>query len=537
MANSMSDLQFNLTAILASITFRIFISIAKHSGQHNPPMFGDYEAQRHWQEITYNLPAIEWYSPNIKSNNLTYWGLDYPPLTAFHSLAIAYLAPKSTESEWLGLGVSQGIGSRNEENQLNHKIFMRGSVLLTDMIIYIPAVLFFSKKISKFSRASTILLLNAPFLLMIDYAHFQYNGVTIGLVVAALAFFLQNNAKLDNNSAICGSTLFMASILYKQMALYYALPIFFFLVAKILNKMLSPNDGKVAAFWLLACLAIGVIVITGLTFLPWLLPQEISLRALEFTKHEIVVERMSEIFTRVFPVGRGIFEDKVASFWCTINNVVKVKDIFTQEQLFRMAMGCTLGISLPICFHLFYVTVFKPSSDSAQMLRYSIINVGLAFFLFSYHVHEKTILLIGIPILLNVGTDLIQFLPFWFSDCAMFSLVPLFYREGNLHFAVGVQLVFVGVRQMLFRMNPSGKKDKLSEILWGLKSLSEIVMILIVCAMVMFPTPSERYPDLMEVMVAGVSSCSFGGFLAVFILLQIEVGNRGLKVGEGKKKN
>ena len=26
------------------------------SGQGVPPMFGDYEAQRHWQEITVNLP-------------------------------------------------------------------------------------------------------------------------------------------------------------------------------------------------------------------------------------------------------------------------------------------------------------------------------------------------------------------------------------------------------------------------------------------------------------------------------------------------
>lgn len=23
-------------------------------------MFGDYEAQRHWQEVTYNLPVQEW---------------------------------------------------------------------------------------------------------------------------------------------------------------------------------------------------------------------------------------------------------------------------------------------------------------------------------------------------------------------------------------------------------------------------------------------------------------------------------------------
>lgn len=24
-------------------------------------MYGDYEAQRHWQEVTYNLPIRQWY--------------------------------------------------------------------------------------------------------------------------------------------------------------------------------------------------------------------------------------------------------------------------------------------------------------------------------------------------------------------------------------------------------------------------------------------------------------------------------------------
>lgn len=48
-------------------------------------MFGDYEAQRHWMEITVNLPASHWYT-NTTDNDLLYWGLDYPPLTAYHSL-------------------------------------------------------------------------------------------------------------------------------------------------------------------------------------------------------------------------------------------------------------------------------------------------------------------------------------------------------------------------------------------------------------------------------------------------------------------
>lgn len=29
-------------------------------GAGKPPMFGDFEAQRHWQEVTYNLPVQDW---------------------------------------------------------------------------------------------------------------------------------------------------------------------------------------------------------------------------------------------------------------------------------------------------------------------------------------------------------------------------------------------------------------------------------------------------------------------------------------------
>jgi alpha-1,3-glucosyltransferase len=49
-------------------------------GQGTPPMFGDYEAQRHWMELTIHLPFRQWYT-----YDLPYWGLDYPPLTAYVS--------------------------------------------------------------------------------------------------------------------------------------------------------------------------------------------------------------------------------------------------------------------------------------------------------------------------------------------------------------------------------------------------------------------------------------------------------------------
>ena len=49
-------------------------------GWNTPPLFGDYEAQRHWMEITIHLPFQQWYRYDHR-----YWGLDYPPLTAYIS--------------------------------------------------------------------------------------------------------------------------------------------------------------------------------------------------------------------------------------------------------------------------------------------------------------------------------------------------------------------------------------------------------------------------------------------------------------------
>ncbi|XP_046801064.1 dolichyl pyrophosphate Man9GlcNAc2 alpha-1,3-glucosyltransferase isoform X5 [Lucilia cuprina] len=43
-------------ALCVGIGTRAIVSLSSYSGASTPPMFGDYEAQRHWQEITYNLP-------------------------------------------------------------------------------------------------------------------------------------------------------------------------------------------------------------------------------------------------------------------------------------------------------------------------------------------------------------------------------------------------------------------------------------------------------------------------------------------------
>lgn len=48
-------------------------------------MFGDYEAQRHWMELTVHLGFREWYTYDLQ-----YWGLDYPPAHGVCVMAMWY---------------------------------------------------------------------------------------------------------------------------------------------------------------------------------------------------------------------------------------------------------------------------------------------------------------------------------------------------------------------------------------------------------------------------------------------------------------
>ena len=64
----------SITIVLIVIFVRLCVGVGPYSGQGKPPMFGDFEAQRHWLEITNNLDISNWYI-NTTNNDLQYWGL------------------------------------------------------------------------------------------------------------------------------------------------------------------------------------------------------------------------------------------------------------------------------------------------------------------------------------------------------------------------------------------------------------------------------------------------------------------------------
>lgn len=222
----------SLVKYIIAISFGIFlrstISLHSYSGENNPPMYGDFEAQRHWQEVTVNLPIKDWYE-NTTDNDLQYWGLDYPPLTAYHSFIIGHFAKYINES-YVALHTSHGITTDD------HKFFMRNTVLIADILIYIPAMLtachvIFSKllkmnkdKSEAFYWLYVLTALSYPGQLLIDNGHFQYNNISLGLATLAVSAIL-----LDKR--IVGAILFALSLNYKQMELYHAVPFFCYLLS------------------------------------------------------------------------------------------------------------------------------------------------------------------------------------------------------------------------------------------------------------------------------------------------------------------
>ncbi|CAJ0961364.1 unnamed protein product, partial [Mesorhabditis belari] len=363
-----------------------------YSGFNKPPMFGDYEAQRHWMEITYYLPMKEWYiqSPN---NDLLYWGLDYPPLTAYHSYLMGAIAHR-INSSWVALGDSHGIETPE------HKFFMRLTAIVSFLIIYVPAIvhsIYKDKSLTnKLIPLATLLLY--PGLLAIDNAHFQYNAISLG-------FFLWSYLFLAKDKMPLGSIFFVLAVNYKQMELYHSLPIFVFILARSLKKPLLLRWKE--SFLELLKIGLLVIGLFALIWLPFLL---------QGPDHVLAVLR------RVFPFSRGLYEDKVASFWCAFSPFIKLDRYLDREWQIRLSTLVVIAASLPSLL----VLLVRPSPKN---LRLSLVAVSLSFFLFSFQVHEKSILL-------PVGAALLLFMdmPFhisWFLTISSTSMYSLCLKDEN----------------------------------------------------------------------------------------------------------
>ncbi|NWR71039.1 ALG6 glucosyltransferase, partial [Centropus unirufus] len=477
-------------------------------GAGKPPLYGDYEAQRHWQEVTYNLPIRQWYF-NTSDNNLLYWGLDYPPLTAYHSFLCAYIA-KLINPDWIALHTSQGYESQP------HKLFMRTTVFVADLLVYIPAVILYCSSLKETStkkKASicALCILLYPGLILIDHGHFQYP--------LSLGFALWAVLCLSYDWDLLGSVAFCLALNYKQMELYHSLPFFCYLLGKCFKKGLK-GKGLV----LLMKIAGTVVASFAVCWLPFCTN----------------VEQIMQVLRRLFPIDRGLFEAcmfssppphcKFANIWCSLSVLIKIKNLVSPQTQLKLSFAVTFLSLLPTCIKL----TIQPS---LRGFKFALVSVALSFFLFSYQVHEKSILLVSLPVCLIINE--IPFMATWFLLVSTFSMLPLLLKDGLLLAYTVTMLAFLSVCVASFSIFEKTSTEDLQlkqfslylkgYVSW-LKAFPKIVRSLFLLSITLMGVlslmsaavqPPQRLPDLFPVSVSIVSCLHFLVFLLYFNVVML----------------
>ena len=345
-------------------------------------------------EITAHLPVSQWYF-----HDLEWWGLDYPPLTAYHSWILGKIG-SFIDPSWFALYTSRG----SDDPTL--KIFMRATVIVSEYLTYVPAAVIFVRRFSRLfgvtqwtANVALLAIFMQPATILIDHAHFQYNTVMLGFVLASMSSMVAGRN-------MWASIFFVAALGFKQMALYYAPAVFAFLLGScIFPRIRIGRFFGISAVTLLSFAILILPFVLGVLFdvsrgidpQPELEGQQSPLPIFSFLSDYLdtgafyypLVRQLVQMIHRVFPFARGLFEDKVANFWCAANVIIKLRK-FPTALLQRASLGATLASIAPPCVIIF----LKPRKE---LLPYTFATTAWGFFLFSYQVHEKSALLPLLP--------------------------------------------------------------------------------------------------------------------------------------------
>ena len=311
------------------------------------------------------------------------------------------------DPSWFALEVSRGM-----EQQLL-KVYMRATVVVSEYFTYIPASIIANRKLAQLgvvnkweSSIALVAILMQPATILVDHGHFQYNAVMLGFVLASLSCILSDHP-------IWSCVFFVLALCYKQMALYYAPAIFAYLLGVCLLP--NPHLGRFVGIALITFISFTLI------FAPLLLGSLYDARhgislPLSTTDRQVnplfalilpyidaqsifypVLLQLSQIIHRVFPFARGLFEDKVANIWCSIHTLHKLHT-YPIPLLQRVSLFATLTTILPACMT---ISLFPRK----ELLPWALASSAWGFFLCSFQVHEKSVLLPLLPMTILLGGD------------------------------------------------------------------------------------------------------------------------------------
>jgi alpha-1,3-glucosyltransferase len=398
---------------------------------------------------------------------------------------------------------------------------MRATVIVSEFLVYIPAVVLFVRRYARLhgspawsTSIALVAILMQPATILIDHGHFQYNTVMLGLVVASIESILTGRWSL-------ACAFFVASLGFKQMALYYAPIMFSFLLGSCLfpririGRLLSIALATIAAFAIL----LAPFVVVSLrewrqgSPAPNTIPpimQNIPIELDRSAWYYAPILHLSQIIHRIFPFARGLFEDKVANAWCAIHTFYKLNR-FPSDKLQQVSLGATLGSILLPCLVIFRY-------PRSQLILPALSSCAWGFFLFSFQVHEKSVLLPLLPMTLLLGGGSGLNKPSrawigWANVLGSWTMFPLLKREGLAipYFVMTLLWAYLlGLPPTSIETYRSrSAKEPTVRILTTLIHFTFYLSMVAWHVLEAFVTPPENKPDLWVVLNALIGASGF----------------------------
>jgi alpha-1,3-glucosyltransferase len=520
-----------VAAVSAVALLRVLVGYQPHSGQDNyhgshGAYGGDFECQRHWMELTWHLPLAEWYWYDLE-----YWGLDYPPLTAYVSWICGALSSLLVGPESVALKTSRGL-----EDPL-HKAYMRGTVLFLDLLLYGSIVWVATRPrrpgVTTTTTTSShghdtqsiwffLLAMAQPAMLLIDHGHFQYNTTALG--ISLWSFYYMSRPGFQN--CVVGSVLFCCALSFKQMTLYYAPAAFCYLLGRCF-AVPAPNASEQGRKFLVSrFVTLGAMVLVTFAFLWWPFvvygPDDTT-----------ALDRILHVMRRIIPLQRGLFEGKVSNIWCVLSvKPIRIRERFPAELQPLAALALTLLLVLPSGYKLFRTGQEQeqsqrtarqekgqghrgPSGESDKdwkIILWGTTSSALAFFLASFQVHEKSLLLALAPASLLFADDAL--FSVWFSLVAAWTMWPLLVIDRLQTAYICTVLVFAVAVQLHKLLHPESADSNVSTtffhgmyLLRWVPALSYVAMWVLHGAELVVTVPSHL-PDLFPVLWS-IVGCGF----------------------------
>jgi len=394
------------------------------------------------------LPVSKWYIDETSQ-----WTLDYPPFFAWFEYCLAQVA---FYFDWKML-----IVENLEYASQKTIVFQRLSVIFADLLLLYSAFSYCKfqcvphgkstvKSIDKYFIICSIAF-NAG-LLMVDHIHFQYNGFLFGLLILSLG-------AMNEHKYLKSAFWFMVLLNFKHIFLYIAPVYIIYLLRnycfqqskaplKGVSRIVGVNIFNIST-WNLLKLAFIVVSIFAISLGPF-----------------IYMGQLLQLVSRLFPVKRGLCHAYwAANFWAFYNigdksayiAARKLGIIFNSTETASMTGGLvaqqrfqvlpnisplitavvTIVTMMPVLLKIWYKSAVR------NLFLPGLILCAYSSFLFGYHVHEKAIIIVVLPLTLLVPNDVTYARVYVIvQTVGHYALFPLLYKSAETPIKLSIFMLF-----------------------------------------------------------------------------------------------